>query len=331
MAGRYVPGSLSKARNWWQRTARSIWQKKPRRWSRPPAETRVPWPSMSRVPMTSARSFPSPSGSSVRRPLSASAVPGSDRCRIFELSLADWDRVSMSTRGARSCQFAPSRRRCARLARFVVAVASNPGSTRESLLRPLLRVEGGRPEPDKSFAVALAGDGVRVNSVAPGIVDTVMWRAADTELARLRGVAPGEPRRQRVARGASAGRHIGRCRRGRRVPCIRRLELHHGRVHSCLWRGRDAVRAARSISRPRRGRQREVTRSGFQTSAGKTCMSGSISMSPTRTVTEADVVMFAAMTGDYSELHTSEAFAPGARNTAAAWRMGCSVWPWPMA
>ncbi len=34
--------------------------------------------------------------------------------------------------------------------------------------------------------------------------------------------------------------------------------------------------------------------------------------SATRTVTETDVVMFAALTGDYSELHTSEAFA---RNT----------------
>lgn len=31
--------------------------------------------------------------------------------------------------------------------------------------------------------------------------------------------------------------------------------------------------------------------------------------SPTRTITETDVVMFAAMTGDWSELHTSEAFA----------------------
>ncbi len=31
--------------------------------------------------------------------------------------------------------------------------------------------------------------------------------------------------------------------------------------------------------------------------------------SPTRTVTETDVVMFAALTGDYSELHTSEVFA----------------------
>lgn len=32
-------------------------------------------------------------------------------------------------------------------------------------------------------------------------------------------------------------------------------------------------------------------------------------LSPTRTVTEADVVMFAGLTGDYSELHTSQAFA----------------------
>lgn len=33
--------------------------------------------------------------------------------------------------------------------------------------------------------------------------------------------------------------------------------------------------------------------------------------SPSRTVTEADVVQFAALTGDFSELHTSEQFAQG--------------------
>ena len=31
-------------------------------------------------------------------------------------------------------------------------------------------------------------------------------------------------------------------------------------------------------------------------------------MTPSRTLTESDVVMFASMTGDYNELHTSEAF-----------------------
>jgi acyl dehydratase len=32
-------------------------------------------------------------------------------------------------------------------------------------------------------------------------------------------------------------------------------------------------------------------------------------ISPTRTITETDVVMFAAMSGDYNELHTSETWA----------------------
>ncbi|KJS20154.1 MAG: hypothetical protein VR72_15685 [Clostridiaceae bacterium BRH_c20a] len=35
---------------------------------------------------------------------------------------------------------------------------------------------------------------------------------------------------------------------------------------------------------------------------------GAIYVSPTRTITETDVVMFAAMTGDYNELHTSKEY-----------------------
>jgi acyl dehydratase len=34
-------------------------------------------------------------------------------------------------------------------------------------------------------------------------------------------------------------------------------------------------------------------------------------ISPSRTITETDVVMFAAMTGDYNEIHTSTEFAKG--------------------
>lgn len=36
-------------------------------------------------------------------------------------------------------------------------------------------------------------------------------------------------------------------------------------------------------------------------------------VTPTRTMTEADVVMFAAMTGDYNELHTSEEYMKNAQ------------------
>jgi NAD(P)-dependent dehydrogenase (short-subunit alcohol dehydrogenase family) len=51
----------------------------------------------------------------------------------------------------------------------------------------------------KSFAKALAGEGVRVNAVAPGIVETSLWDFLDAEMARIRGISPGEPRRRRVA------------------------------------------------------------------------------------------------------------------------------------
>lgn len=51
----------------------------------------------------------------------------------------------------------------------------------------------------KSFAVTLATQGVRVNAVAPGIIDAGLAKTADRELARIRGLPPGEPMRQRVA------------------------------------------------------------------------------------------------------------------------------------
>jgi acyl dehydratase len=42
-------------------------------------------------------------------------------------------------------------------------------------------------------------------------------------------------------------------------------------------------------------------------------------VTPTRTLTETDVVLFAAMSGDYNELHTSEAFG---KNTQFGKRIG---------
>ncbi|MCS7056915.1 MAG: MaoC/PaaZ C-terminal domain-containing protein [Thermoflexales bacterium] len=38
---------------------------------------------------------------------------------------------------------------------------------------------------------------------------------------------------------------------------------------------------------------------------------GDRATSPSRTVTEADIVMFAGLSGDYNEIHTSEAFSQG--------------------
>ena len=51
----------------------------------------------------------------------------------------------------------------------------------------------------KSFAVTLAPHRVRVNAVAPGIIDAGLAQKANEELAQLQGLAPGEPMRRRVA------------------------------------------------------------------------------------------------------------------------------------
>lgn len=50
-----------------------------------------------------------------------------------------------------------------------------------------------------SFALTLAPKGVRVNAVAPGIIDTALWDAADREICKLRGVDPGSARKERIA------------------------------------------------------------------------------------------------------------------------------------
>jgi NAD(P)-dependent dehydrogenase (short-subunit alcohol dehydrogenase family) len=51
----------------------------------------------------------------------------------------------------------------------------------------------------KSFAMVLAPRRIRVNSVAPGIIETPLWDEADRQLSRLQQAEPGVARAQRIA------------------------------------------------------------------------------------------------------------------------------------
>ncbi len=118
---------------------------------------------------------------------------------IFEMSTEEWDRVfDVNARGTFLTirAVAPAMREAHHGS--IVTIASIQGRLGSRYFANYSASKAAILSVTKSFAVTLAGDGVRVNAVAPGIVDTALWRAADTELARLRGLAPGEPRRQRV-------------------------------------------------------------------------------------------------------------------------------------
>lgn len=119
---------------------------------------------------------------------------------VMELSPAEFDDVvTVNVQGVlRSIQaFAPKMRDRRRGA--IVTVASLQGRIGNPLSAHYSASKAAVISVTKSFALELARDRVRVNSVAPGMIDTEMWNLADRELARLLGVEPGEPRRRRVA------------------------------------------------------------------------------------------------------------------------------------
>jgi D-sorbitol dehydrogenase (acceptor) len=57
----------------------------------------------------------------------------------------------------------------------------------------------------QSAALAMAPHGIRVNAIAPGVVDTPMWDHVDALFARHEGLAPGQ-KKAAVGRAVPLGR-----------------------------------------------------------------------------------------------------------------------------
>ena len=87
----------------------------------------------------------------------------------------------------------------------VVNLASQAGRRGEALVSHYCASKAAVISYTQSAALAMAPHGIRVNAIAPGVVDTPMWDRVDALFARHEGLAPGE-KKAAVGRAVPLGR-----------------------------------------------------------------------------------------------------------------------------
>ncbi|MDM0080992.1 L-iditol 2-dehydrogenase [Variovorax sp. J31P179] len=87
----------------------------------------------------------------------------------------------------------------------VINMASQAGRRGEALVSHYCATKAAVISYTQSAALAMAPHGIRVNAIAPGVVDTPMWNQVDALFAKHEGLRPGE-KKQRVGREVPLGR-----------------------------------------------------------------------------------------------------------------------------
>jgi D-sorbitol dehydrogenase (acceptor) len=79
-----------------------------------------------------------------------------------------------------------------RLKGRVINLASQAGRRGEALVSHYCATKAAVISYTQSAALAMAPHGIRVNAIAPGVIDTPMWQQVDALFARHEGLRPGE-------------------------------------------------------------------------------------------------------------------------------------------
>jgi D-sorbitol dehydrogenase (acceptor) len=87
----------------------------------------------------------------------------------------------------------------------IINLASQAGRRGEALVAHYCATKAAVISYTQSAALAMAPHGIRVNAIAPGVVDTPMWTQVDAQFARYEGLPPGEKKR-RVGEAVPLGR-----------------------------------------------------------------------------------------------------------------------------
>jgi meso-butanediol dehydrogenase / (S,S)-butanediol dehydrogenase / diacetyl reductase len=116
------------------------------------------------------------------------------------LTETDWDRtLDLNAKAVFFCAQAVAREMVKRKTGVILNAASISGRVGKPMMIPYCASKFAVIAITQGLAMALAKDGVRVNAVAPGIVDTDMWVSIDREWAALEGKPVGSVKQARVA------------------------------------------------------------------------------------------------------------------------------------
>ena len=85
-----------------------------------------------------------------------------------------------------------ARPEAARRRAAVINLASQAGRRGEALVAHYCATKAAVVSYTQSAALAMAPHGIRVNALAPGVIDTPMWQQVDALFARYEGLRPGE-------------------------------------------------------------------------------------------------------------------------------------------
>jgi len=118
----------------------------------------------------------------------------------LQLTEADWDRtLDLNLKAAFFCAQAVAREMVKQQRGVILNAASISGRAGKPLMADYCASKFGMIGITQSLAMALAKHGVRVNAVAPGIVDNDMWVSIDQEWSSLEGKPTGTMKQSRVA------------------------------------------------------------------------------------------------------------------------------------
>jgi acetoin reductase-like protein len=118
----------------------------------------------------------------------------------LKLSEEEWDRtMSVNAKAVFFCMQAVAREMVRRKSGVILNAASISGRSGKPMMLDYCASKFAVVGMTQGMALALAKHGIRVNAVAPGIVDTDMWAQIDREWSALEGKPTGEMKRIRVA------------------------------------------------------------------------------------------------------------------------------------